>query len=131
MSGSNNEESVIMLSPQHNQFPYYEVAYFFLQENAGYNEMASRYRRYLIEEKGMRQEASVEQESMNLTFLGGVEVNKTFLGVPYRAVKALTTFEELRDTALELQQKNGNVFQISMRYLENGGRSPDPCESYL
>ncbi|MDE7354136.1 MAG: hypothetical protein K2O06_13985 [Acetatifactor sp.] len=121
LSGSNNEESVIMLSPQHNQFPYYEVAYFFLQENAGYNEMGSRYRRYLIEEKGMRQEASVEQESMNLTFLGGVEVNKTFLGVPYRAVKALTTFEELRDTALELQQKNGNVFQISMRYLENGG----------
>lgn len=121
LSGSNNEESVTMLSPQHNQFPYYEVSYFFLQKDAGYNEMAARYRQYLMEEKGMRQEASVKQENMNLTFLGGVEVDKTFMGVPYRAVKALTTFGELRDTALELQQRTGAAFQISMRYLEKGG----------
>ncbi len=121
LSGSNNEESVIMLSPQHNRFPYYEVSYFFLQKGSGYNEMASRYRQYLIEEKGMRQETSVEQETANLTFLGGVEVDKTFLGVPYRAVKALTTFEELRSTALDLQQKCNAAFQVSMRYLEKGG----------
>lgn len=121
LSGSDKEESVVMLSPQHNQFPYYEVSYFFLEKNAGYSEMAVRYREYLIDEKGMRQTASAEQKRMNLTFLGGVEVSKTFLGVPYRAVKALTPYEELKDTALELQQNAGNTFQVSMRYLEKGG----------
>ena len=118
LSGSDNEESVVMLSPQHNQFSYYEVSYFFLEENSGYNGMASRYRQYLIEEKGMQQTAGEAQKSVNLTFLGGVEVSKTLLGVPYRAVKKLTSFAELKDTVLELQKEAGNSFQINMRYLE-------------
>ncbi len=121
LSGSDNEESVVMLSPQHNQFPCYEVSYFFLEENSGYNGMASRYRQYLIEEKGMQQAAGEAQKSVNLTFLGGVEVSKTFLGVPYRAVKKLTSFAELKDTVLELQKEAGNSFQINMRYLEKDG----------
>lgn len=121
LSGSDNEESVIMLSPQHNQFPYYEVSYFFLEKDAGYTGMASRYRQYLIEEKGMRKEAGAEQKSVNLAFLGGIEVSKTFLGVPYRAVEALTTFDDLTDTVLSLQQQAGSTFQVSMSYLEKGG----------
>ncbi len=80
--------------------------------------MASRYRQYLIEEKGMQQTAGEAQKSVNLTFLGGVEVSKTLLGVPYRAVKKLTSFAELKDTVLELQKEAGNSFQINMRYLE-------------
>ncbi|HBA47430.1 MAG TPA: hypothetical protein DCZ91_06460 [Lachnospiraceae bacterium] len=121
LSGSDNEESVVMLSPQHNQFPYYEVSYFFLEEGSGYNGMASRYRQYLIEEKGMRQAAGEGQKSMNLTFLGGVEVSKTFLGVPYRAVQKLTSFAELKDATLELSKEAGSSFQVNMRYLEKGG----------
>lgn len=121
LSGSDNEESVVMLSPQHNQFPYYEVSYFFLEKDAGYSEMASRYRQYLVEEKGMQQQAPEGQRSMNLAFLGGVEVDKTFLGVPYRAVKALTSFEELQNTMLGLQKETGNSFQVSMSYLEKDG----------
>lgn len=121
LSGSDNEESVVMLSPQHNQYPYYEVSYFFLEKNAGYNEMAERYRRYLIDEKGMQQKASVDQKYMNLTFIGGVEVNKTFLGVPYRAVEALTSFASLKDTALDLHKEQGSAFQVSMYYLDKGG----------
>jgi len=121
LAGSDNEESVVMLSPQHNEFPCYEVSYFFLGKDAGYAGMAARYRQYLIEEKGMQPETETEQKSMNLAFLGGVEVNKTFLGVPYRAVKALTTFGDLADVALQLKQKRGNSFQISMSYLEKGG----------
>lgn len=121
LSGSDNEESVVMVSPQHNQFPCYEVSYFFLEKNGGYNEMAARYRQYLIDEKGMSQAAAGEQKSANLMFLGGVEVSKTFLGVPYRAVKALTPFKKLQSTVLELQRVAGDSFQISMRYLEKGG----------
>lgn len=120
LSGSDNEEAVVMLSPQHNQFPCYEVSYFFLEKGAGYSEMAARYRQYLIEEKGM-QETAVNQKSMNLTFVGGVEVDETFLGIPYRTVKALTSYGDLKDTALALQEETGNAFQVSMFYLEKGG----------
>jgi len=121
LSGSDNEESVVMLSPQHNQFPCYEVTYFFMGKDAGYSEMAARYRQYLMEEKGMQQETPERQKSMNLAFLGGIEVKKTFLGVPYRAVKALTPFEELKDTVLELRETTGASFQVSMNDLEKGG----------
>lgn len=121
LSGSDNEESVVMLSPQHNEFPRYEVSYFLLAKDSGYGEMASRYRQYLMEEKGMQVKTSESQKSLNLAFLGGVEVNKTFLGVPYRAVKSLTSFDDLKDTMLSLQGETGNSFQVSMSYLEKGG----------
>lgn len=121
LSGSDNEESVVMLSPQHNKFPCYEVSYFLLQKDSGYGEMASRYRQYLMEEKGMQTKMPEGQKSLNLAFLGGIEVKKTFLGVPYRAVKALTPFSDLKDTMLSLQGEMGNTFQVSMSYLEKGG----------
>ncbi len=121
LSGSDKEEAVVMLAPQHNQFPCYEVSYFFLGKDTGYSEMAGRYRRYLTEEMGMQEESPVPQKAVNLAFLGGVEVSETFLGIPYRTVRALTTFGELKDTVLALREETGNAFQVSMRYLDKGG----------
>lgn len=83
--------------------------------------MAGRYRRYLTEEMGMQEESPVPQKAVNLAFLGGVEVSETFLGIPYRTVRALTTFGELKDTVLALREETGNAFQVSMRYLDKGG----------
>lgn len=120
LSGSDKEESTVMISPQHNQFPYYEVSYYFLEKDAGYSEMAARYREYLIQEKGMK-EKGAEQKYVNLTFLGGIDVRRTLLGVPYHTVAALTKFSELSTIAKELQQSAGNNFQICMYGLEKGG----------
>lgn len=83
--------------------------------------MAARYRQYLIEEKGMQTETAQEQKRVGLTFLGGVVVRKTLLGVPYHAVEALSTFSEVSQMAAALQQTSGNSFQISMYYTEKGG----------
>ncbi|MDE7325513.1 MAG: hypothetical protein K2N63_04395 [Lachnospiraceae bacterium] len=121
LSGSDKEESTVMISPQHNHFPYYEVSYYFLEKDAGYNEMAARYHKYLVEEKGMKEEGKVKQERMNLTFLGGIDVRKTLLGVPYHTVSALTKFSELSKIAQELQESVGSNFQICMYGLEKGG----------
>ena len=120
LPNSSNEESVIMLSPQQMPSPCYEVTYFFLEKEAGYSEMASRYQNYLVEERGM-QSASVSQKDMNLTFVGGVEVRKTFLGVPYRTVEPLTTFQALKDASLALQETAEGTFQVSMTKLEKDG----------
>lgn len=120
LANSSNEETVIMLSSQQMPSPYYEVSYFFLEKEAGYSEMAARYQQYLVEEKGM-QLAVATQKDMNLTFLGGVEVRKTFLGIPYRTVEPLTTFRQLQDTVLALQEASSGSFQISMMKLEKDG----------
>ena len=120
LSGSDKEESTVMISPQHNEITY-EISYYFLEENAGYSEMAARYHRYLTEEKEMKSVAKTEQKRANLTFLGGVKVRETLLGIPYHTVKPLTKFLELSETALELQKKTGNCFQISMYHIEKGG----------
>lgn len=120
LSGSDKEESTVMLSPQHNQFPYYEVSYYPLKKDAGYSEMAVCYREYLVQEKGMK-EKDADQKLMNLTFLGGIDVRKTLLGVPYHTIAALTKFSELSNIAKELQQNAGSSFQICMYGLEKGG----------
>lgn len=120
LANSSDEETVIMMSPQ--QLPEsYEVTYFFLEKEAGYGRMAARYQQYLVEEKGM-QPLDVAQKDLNLSFLGGVEVRETFLGVPYRTVKPLTTFQDLQELVLSLKEAAGDgSFQVSMSKFENGG----------
>lgn len=120
LAGSDKEETSVMTAPQHNRFPYYEVSYYFLEKGADYSEMAARYRQYLMEEKGM-QETAQEQKRVGLTFLGGVVVRKTMLGIPYHAVEALSTFKSVAETAEALEQEVGNSFLISMYYTEKGG----------
>lgn len=121
LENSASEQTTVMLSEQQNQFPCYEVSYYFLEKNADYSEMAARYRQFLVEEKGMETQETHEQKRMNLAFIGGAEVRKTLLGVPYHAVEALTPFDELSKTALALQSLVGDSFQISMQYMEKGG----------
>ena len=120
LANSNDEETVTMLSPQQMPAPYYEVTYFFLEKGSGYSEMASRYQRYLVEERGM-QAAGEAQKDLNLTFLGGVEVRKTFLGIPYRTVEPLTSYKQLQNTVLALKGTAGGSFQVSMIKLEKDG----------
>lgn len=119
LGGSSNEEVVVMMSPQQRPADGYEVTYYFLDQGAGYSEMAARYRQYLMEEKGMQQQ-SVAQTDLNLTFIGGVRVRKTMLGVPYHTVEPLTPFQDLKDAVLGLKDAEGS-FQVSMVKMEKGG----------
>lgn len=117
MANSSHEEIATMLSPQDNQFPQYEVSYFFLEKEADYSDMAQRYQTYLLEEKGMKENAQV-QKAMNLNFIGGIMKNKTFLGVPYQSVEALSSFAGVNDIVTEL---GSNSMLVSMTNIANGG----------
>lgn len=120
LANSSNEETVVMLSPQQNRFPYYEVSYFFLEQGGGYAEMARCYQSWLEKEQGMERRDAALQKSMNLTFLGGVEVRRTMLGVPYRAVEPLTAFQDLQECALALKEDTAGSFQVSIYQMEKG-----------
>lgn len=120
MANSSNEEVATMLSPQDNKFPYYEVSYFFLGKESDYSDMAIRYQEYLVQEKGMEASAEV-QKAMNLNFIGGIMKDRTFLGVPYQSVEALTSFSGVGDIVTELTQEGTDSILVSMMNVAKGG----------
>ena len=126
LSGSDNEEVSVMLSGQTKDFTY-EVSYFLLDKNAGYVEMADRYRRYLSEQGGMTAGESCDQNTIGLDFIGGVKTQKTFLGVPYQAVEPLTTFADMQRIAMEIRQSiESGVLVVMEDTLKGGSRSKMP-----
>ncbi len=120
LSGSDNEEVSTMLSKQTKDFTY-EVSYFLLEGGAGYPAMAERYRQYLAEEKGLEAADAADQKQINLDFIGGMKTRKTFLGVPYMAVEPLTSFSDVQNITLEVQEKTGSSVQVVMEDTLDGG----------
>lgn len=120
LAGGDNEEVFVMLSKQQNQYSDYAVSYYFLDKGAGYSDMAVRYRNYLKSTAGM-EDRRVSQKAAELSFIGGIDVRKTMLGVPYRTVEALTSFESLTENVSELLAGGADSFQVSMNWLEKGG----------
>lgn len=63
-------------------------------EQADYVGMAARYRQYLTQNGFKPQE--ITEQSLFLNVLGGTQLRKFFLGVPYRATTPLTTVEQVQ-----------------------------------
>ncbi len=64
-------------------------------EQANYTGMANTYKNYLKETGALTE---VESESnLNVTFVGGVMIDKSFLGVPYSDLVAATTLNEAKE----------------------------------
>lgn len=87
-------------------------------DKANYNEMANIYRDYLIEEKGM--EKTGEDKAMNVTLIGGTEITKSFLGVPYKTVYATTTVNQANKIITELD-KNIDNFSVKLKGFGDSG----------
>lgn len=86
----------------------YSVSYFPLtDENASYSGMARHYKKYLLDKKLLKK-SNTEQKNYQLEFIGGLQVKKFFLGIPYYKVEALTSLGDAikltksisKDTAL-------------------------------
>lgn len=71
-------------------------------ENADYSGMASVYRNYLKENSGL--ERTEDDSAWNITFIGGMTVNKSFLGIPYTDVLPATTLEQAEEILGELSE---------------------------
>ena len=110
-----SEEISQMWSEQFNKFPEYEVRYYFLEKDSDYTDMALRYQRYLIEEKGMVELGKSEgnKSKVNVDLLGSVDKIDTFLGIPYKTLEVLTSYEDVGNVAKDL----GAMTDLSIRYL--------------
>lgn len=84
----------------------YKVRFKFLSDDkADYSHMASLYRDYLIAGGRLKETADEADEIPLYTeLIGAIDKYKTFLGVRYRAIEALTTYEEAKIITDELMQ---------------------------
>lgn len=78
-----------------------------MNEDANYSAMADIYRNYLVDEKGLAE--TDDDKSLNLTLVGGTQITKSFLGVPYETVFATTTVDDASTIISEISDKVSNL----------------------
>lgn len=91
-----------------------------MNEDANYSAMADIYRDYLVDEKGLTETDG--DKSLNVTLVGGTQITKSFLGVPYDTVFATTTIDEASSIISELSEK---VSDISVKLKGFGATGVD------
>lgn len=92
-----------------------KIRYAFLEgDDANYTGMANLYQEYLVEKHNLE---SIEEDSdipFYLELSGAIWKRKTILGIPYRSLQSLTTFEQGEEIINELL--NSNINNIKLRY---------------
>lgn len=97
------------------------VEYGFMdKEEADYSGMAKYYREQL-EEEGILKASTGEGLPFYLDMIGGVEIQKHAMGVPYDGICAMTTYDEAMEILDELEK--GGIENVRMNYQGwfNGG----------
>lgn len=93
-------------------------------DNANYSGMASVYRNYL-KKKGFLN-SDTEESFINVTLLGGMMVDKSFLGIPYKDLLAATTTEEAKAILKEIGETTNT--SVNARLLGYGNSGLDNTE---
>lgn len=86
-------------------------------EQASYSGLASLYREYLVQNEGLPELKSSEEQPkipFYLKLFGGMTTRQHMLGIPYNSTEALTTFDEGKEILSKLMEKN--VSNIQVRY---------------
>jgi len=114
VNGAPVYKDVILFTKSWSKNQEYTVAYYPLSGNdADYNGMANLYRQYLIENKLLKK-SKITQAPFNVTFVGGVLINKFVCGVPYKSLLPLTTFSEAKTILNELIENSELIPQVQL-----------------
>lgn len=99
------------------------VAFYPLEEGAvDYIGMANRYKKYLTDKKLL--EKNTSESAYAVTLVGGTQVSKSFLGVPYNEAVALTTFAQAKEILTDLEKEIGNIPETRLYgFSDNGIRA--------
>ncbi len=114
----------------HQQTPFkgkVSLSYNFLDKSGiTYSDMANFYRSKLIKDGVLNQKVSGEQPFV-YSLLGGIDVKKHFLGIPYTGMQALTTFEQAQEIIGELAQEGiGNQAVKYLNWFNGGAKQTAP-----
>ncbi|MBQ6885723.1 MAG: hypothetical protein IJN56_08335 [Clostridia bacterium] len=81
----------------------FSIRFYPLQgDNANYSGMANIYRDYLVSECGLTE--TKNDKAMSVSFIGGTQITKSFLGVPYKTLFATTTVEQANTMISEISE---------------------------
>lgn len=121
MSSSTGNEASMRLVEKDIYQGALAVDYYFLDADAGYSEMAARYRELLVERGVFTAREALDQAPLYLSVIGVIEKTERVLGVPYSATVAMTTCEQAKmmlDRLLDTLDTS-----VRMRYMGwfNGG----------
>lgn len=101
--GSNKANKVLLGTQYTNHYTStpMSICYYPLDgDDASYVGMANRYRKYLIDEKGMKDKA--DTASASVSFIGGTTIDTSFLGMPTTEVVATSTVKDTQKIIEEL-----------------------------
>lgn len=76
-------------------------------ENADYNGMAKRYRKYLEDSGFIKEKSEKARSPYSVTVLGGVMTTSSILGIPVSTVKEMTTFKSAQDIISDISENIG------------------------
>lgn len=84
------------------------------EDTPDYVDVADAYRDYLMSEDGIESTVDSDDPALSLDLYGGVEKQKSILGIPINMKTALTTFEQAEDILTQLS--DAGVSDISVQY---------------
>lgn len=103
VSLSSNEQDKFILTNEKILSSDLEISYHFLNGEHTYSDLALCYREYLLE-NGVFGDKKADSSAIDFDFLGTVQVTKRFLGIPYKTMETLTTYNQ----ACDLIEKSGS-----------------------
>ncbi|MFC4388612.1 DUF5696 domain-containing protein [Gracilibacillus marinus] len=121
LSGGDRESTVALFQ----QNPYkgdLQIRYSFLDEEANYSNMARKYREYLLTQHKLNRLTDGDIP-FYLDLIGAITKRKTFLGIPYQSLEALTTFNQAQEIIEELQSRNIKALKVLYTGWFNKGYS--------
>lgn len=96
--------------------PEYTVSYQLLaDETVSYMDMAEVYRDYLVNEKGLGKTEA--QDMISLDVYGAVENVANFLGIKYKKLEKLTSYEDVGLIIDALEEKGIDPSNVDLRYI--------------
>lgn len=93
----------------------FQSRYIFLDgEDANYSGMAKHYQQYLIDAGELPEQKDRQELPFYLELIGGVNVAKSFLGIPFQGIEVLTTYQEANQIVEALS--TDDVADIKLTY---------------
>lgn len=121
MSGKNKQQITVFESGSIRsddiEVRYYPIS----RENAGYADVAARYREYLIEEKNVVPKTKPDSSPLYIDLYGGVEKKRSVLGIPISMKTAVTTYEQGENILRRLESGGVDEMVVSYTNWTNDG----------
>ena len=120
MSGSNEELTMFQrgdIDSDDIELLYYPISV----ENAGYVDIAERYRRYLTEEKNVTAKTSEDSSALYVDLFGGVMKKKPVLGIPINMKTSVTPYDKAVDILTKLRDSGVDDMVVTYANWTNDG----------